>query len=733
MGKLLKSCLPWFACAFIALASTGCRQADEEAPRTLGFDAFVPNYNRYIADWLTTQQATTEKDLAKVTAEIATAEGDAKALLESHQATLLLDQEKWKFRLGLGDYLKTATLADLPPDLVWQDGMDQPEIGDPAAKKGGVFRRYIPSFPPTIRPIGNNANNSFRGDIYDYIDIPLVSLHPETMEMIPGLAREWAVSSDGRTIYFRVDPDATYSDGQKINAKDFLITAYIQVSDNIVNPYGKQYYREGIAQIAMYDDHTISVSLPEAKIYAPVIAGGLAPSSPVFYADYGPDYDERYQWKFPPTTGAYEVKPNGIVNGVSITQERVKEWWAKDKKYYKYRFNPDKLIHTVVRDESKAFELFRAGELDTFLITQPQYWYEKSEIEQVYKGYIDRYTFFNRYPKVPRGLYLNVAKPPLDNRDVRIGIQYAMNWQKVIDIMFRGDFQRLNAFNEGFVTFSDPSITARPFSNPLAREAFARAGYTTEGRDGILKNADGKRLSVSVTYPSMPVYDRMMAILREEAKSCGFELRLDGAEANVAYKKVMQKQHEMAIGAWLIGPPVPDFYQFLHSSNAIDAKGNLKPQTNNTFSWHRADTDALSEKVRTATTAEELKDAAWKLQHIMHDEAIFVPGYSVDFVRIGSWRWVRWPDSDTTRFSPPVVYDPHEVFVFWIDQEMKEETLAARRSGVVFPEVSRTIDVYRTLPAAPEASDEPDEPAAPEMPAVIEPPTAPILEDSEVP
>ena len=203
----------------------------------------------------------------------------------------------------------------------------------------------------------------------------------------------------------------------------------------------------------------------------------------------------------------------------------------------------------------------------------------------------------------------------------------------------------------------------------------------------------------------MPQIDRIFAILREEAKACGFELRLDGLEYTVAYKKEMQKQHEMALGSWLINPPVPDFHQFLHSTNAIDEKGNLKPQTNNTFAWHRADTDVLSEKVRTASTAEELKDAAWKLQRIMHDEAIFVPGYSVDFVRIGSWRWVKWPDCENTRFSPPVVYDPHEVFVFWIDEDVKAETQSARRIGKAFPESIRTIEDYRvkapTSPAAP--------------------------------
>ena len=690
---------------FLASIVTGCRHEDREISRKLEFDAFLPVYNRYIETWLKNQQAATEKEAAHLATEQITATGDAKSALELRAATLRLDQEKWKFRLGLGGFLKIGTPAEIPANLVWENGMNQPEIGDPAAKKGGAFRRFIPSFPPTLRPFGDNSNNFFRSDLYDYIDMPMVNLHPQTMEMIPGLAHEWATSKDGRTIYFHIDPEARYSDGVPVRAKDFLVSVYLRVSDNIVNPYSKQYYRENIAQVAMYDDRTVSVSLPEAKIYAPAIAGTITPSPPHFYSEYGPDYNERYQWRFPPTTGAYEVLDEDVIKGASITQTRVKNWWAKDRKYYRYRFNPDKLVHTVVRDESKAFELFAAGELDTSFLTLPQLWYEKSEIEPVFKGYIERVTFYNKYPKVPRGLYLNVSKAPLNDLNVRIGIHHAMNWQKVIDVMFRGDYQRLNAFNEGYVTFSDPSIVARPFSIDAARAAFAKAGYTHEGRDGILAKPDGTRLSVSVTYPAMPQIDRIFAILREEAKACGFELRLDGLEYTVAYKKEMQKQHEMALGSWMTTPPVPDFHQFLHSTNAIDEKGNLKPQTNNTFAWHRADTDVLSEKVRTASTAEELKDAAWKLQRIMHDEAIFIPGYTVDFVRIGSWRWVKWPDCENTRFSPPVVYDPHEAFVFWVDEAVKAETQSARRTGKSFPESTKTIEDYRvrapSSPAAP--------------------------------
>jgi microcin C transport system substrate-binding protein len=106
---------------------------------------------------------------------------------------------------------------------------------------------------------------------------------------------------------------------------------------------------------------------------------------------------------------------------------------------------------------------------------------------------------------------------------------------------------------------------------------------------------------------------------------------------------------------------------------------------------------------------EELRDSAFKLQRIMHDEAFFVPGYTVDFVRMGSWRWLRWPDSEQTRFCAPIVYEPTEVHVHWIDEEMKKETIEAKRAGKSFGEVNRIFDDYR-FPNAPPA----EEPAAAE-------------------
>lgn len=691
--KLLPLIFTLAAVAVIPLTLTGCRQENQEIERSLGFDEWVPIYNRHITDWLHKKKAGTQAEMDKTIASLASAEEANKPTLEAQLETMKREMEKLDFRLTLGDFFQFKTPEDVPKDLVWQKGLDEPEIGDPQAVKGGVLRRHFMdlAYPATIRPFGPNSNNSFRGDLYDNIDLPLVTLHPTTLKVIPGVASEWATTEDGKTTYFRIDPEATYSDGEKVFAKDVLLDIYTRASDNVVNPYTKEFFRENYAQVITYGDDLLSVTLPESKIYAEVTAGAISPSSPKFYREYGPDYAERYQWRFPPTTGAYEVKPEDIVKGISITQTRVKNWWAKDRKYYRYRFNPDKMVTTLIREESKAFELFRAGELDTYILTQPQFWYEKAEMQPVYDGYIDRATVYNRYPRIPRGFYMNVTKPLLKDRNVRIGIHHSMNWQKVIEVVFRSDYSRLHAFNQGFGKFSDDTIRARTYSVQAARESFRQAGFTEEGPDGILKKPDGTRLSVSISYGSVPLLERIFAILKEDARACGFDLRLDGMEATVNYKKVMQKQHEMSFSGWNTSPPTPTYYQFLHSTFAFDDKGNPRPNTNNLFVWSRPDTDALSLAARDALTEEDLMEASKKLQNIIHDEAIFLPSYTTEFQRIGYWRWVRWPESPETHFAPALSYEPHEGYCYWIDENLQKETQDARRAGDTFPEVNRVV------------------------------------------
>ena len=112
----------------------------------------------------------------------------------------------------------------------------------------------------------------------------------------------------------------------------------------------------------------------------------------------------------------------------------------------------------------------------------------------------------------------------------------------------------------------------------------------------------------------------------------------------------------------------------------------------------------------------------------MYDEAFFVPGYTVDFVRMGSWRWLRWPDSKQTRFCAPIVYEPTEVHVHWIDEDMKKETLDAKRAGRSYGEVNRIFDDYRLRETKP---SEPEEPLDEPVEDVTAPELAPTTKEKE--
>ena len=78
---------------------------------------------------------------------------------------------------------------------------------------------------------------------------------------------------------------------------------------------------------------------------------------------------------------------------------------------------------------------------------------------------------------------------------------------------------------------------------------------------------------------------------------------------------------------------------------------------------------------------------AHKMQEIHHDYASFVPGFYQGFFRVGYWRWVRYPEN----FSYKLASGASQYYVHWIDNDIKEETLAARKGGKSF---APGINVY---------------------------------------
>jgi len=580
------------------------------------------------------------------------------------------------------DFFRFATPADLPKDLVWQDGAAQKEFADPRAVRGGVLRQFTMSTPPTLRRVGPNANNGFRGELYDNNDFGLLTSHPNTDEPIPALATNWAMSPDGMTAYFRLDPSAKFTDGQPVTVDDFFYAFYFYRSPWAKADWYADFYTREWGGITKYDAYTLSIKAPRKRPYQLEQLGELRPLPRNFFKDFGPNYEKLYNDRFQPTVGPYFIGPTGFQREKSVTLTRVQTWWGDRRKFFRHRYNPDAIEYGVIRELDSAYASMLSGEIDFMPIMMPRYWYGTNEKKAYQHGYLTKAQFFNDIPRPPYGLYLNTQKPLLSDLNVRLGLQHATDFQRVIDGFYRGDYERLNQFSEGLGKFTDPSIRPRRYSPELARAAFAKAGFTRAGPDGILVNAAGERLSFRLTFDTSD-RRKYLATLVESARRCGVEYRPETLEHTTMYRKVMEKNHDVVFWAWSVSSRLPALWESHHTDNAVEvlADGRKVPkrQTNNITGIDDPELSKLIDQFRNATEEAEMIKLSFAMQRRIHDLADFIPGFKVPGYRIAHWDWVKFPEGFDVRGAE----DPGQYGLFWLDPRQREADLKDFRDGKV--------------------------------------------------
>ncbi len=667
-----------------------------------GFQGFPAQWNRRVGEYLEREKESCAQEMARATSAFLNAvpgsEAYSTAGVRLNAACVRMDSIRR--RRAQGDYLVFLKDSDLPDNLQWQDGSGEPEIGSPEARKGGTLRIGLQrSFPGTLRPFGPNSSVPTRRYIYDDIDLGLVRIHPGTGRLIPGTADRWAVSEDGMTVYFHIDAEATFSNGAQLTTRDFITSLFVRTSPNSAEPYYGSYFMGNFSRIAVYGDNILAVTLAAPRPFAAYYAA-IPPSCTGFYAEFGPDYPTRYLWRVAPTLGGYTVDPKGVIMGRQITMKRVRNWWARDRKFTRYSCNVDSIVYSFISETTKIRELFRIGELDVFSARNAEHWYEGLEIDDVHNGYIQRVHFSNIWPRNSFGIHLNCSRPPFDNKAMRLGFQHALNIQSVINIIFRGDYSRMGSYFSGFGPYTDERIKARPFSPEQARRYFHAAGYTVEGSDGILRKPDGTRLQVVVSSRIDPLYANCLHLLREDAARCGLDLRIGQMDDTVFNSKVKDKQYTAAVYSWAFSPPLPDPGPFFLSKFARREDGSPAAGTNNVTATASPELDSAILACGKARTEKEAARAHHLVQRLIHKAASWVPGWTTSYWRFAQWRWLRWPDTPDCRFCPPRYSDPLESHLYWIDEDVRRETLRARADGRSFPE--EEIDI--PLPPQPTAA-----------------------------
>ena len=580
----------------------------------------------------------------------------------------------------------------LPRDIKWETNNDDPALGSPKAIRGGTFHTSLRAYPLTLRVMGPNSNDVFANWNRPFsLDFQLVRMHPVTDRFIPMLATHWAVQPGGQTIYFKLDPDARWSDGHKITADDYVFTWKMMQSEVIVDPFMNSYAKEYFKSVDKIDDYTLRI-VGTRPSWRPLYDYDLFPM-PAHATKLDKDWVTRTTNTPPIVAGPYVI--SSVVRGQSVTFTRVPNWWGDKKRYFQGQYNVDSIVVQIMAPE-RVIDYLRLGQIDVVEEGSPKTWNENYNFPAVTNGWIHRVQTFTETPEGVGGIIMNTQAPIFQNRNFRIAMGYLYDFDRLNRNVLYNSYSRLNSFFSG-TEFANPDVKAYPFDPGKAREYLARAGYhrpadlhkgtlwgkikntfygllfTRSDTDDILVNEKGEKASFTLIYSSKSS-EATLILVQQDFRRAGVDMRLQLLEGGTMFQRALERKFE-ATSFGMTSSFYPDPRQYLHSIFQKTVNNNAF------FGFASKEVDGLIEVYEKSPDAKARLDAMYRIDQIVHDQALYVPTGSVPYNRIAYWDYVVFPDYYLPKRAANVI----EAQYFWIDPARKAALTEAMRTGKAYP------------------------------------------------
>ncbi len=435
--------------------------------------------------------------------------------------------------------------------------------GARAADRGRILHRSATDDTTTLDPqkVGYPGETTLMSDLF----VGLTEIDAKG-GAVPGCASGWKLDNDGRRYSFALRPGLRWSDGTRLDARDFVYAIQRALRPETAFPYaGRLFVLAGAREVAAGRSRpeSLGVTAPDA---ATVVIGLEHP------VPYLPEILATFAMPVPRARvaelgDAWVRGASFVSNGPFALEERVPNAYIRlrrNPRFYDARSVPlDGVVHYPIAQPGTALRRYQSGELD-FVLTVPP------ELAPTAKQQ------FGTQFRTSRGLGVEliafnnrstVLKDPRVRRALSLAIDRAALTGRVL-----GDAS-LAAY--GYVppgTSNYPKQARAHFADwPAARcITEARSLLAAAGHD-----ASGKPLRLRLAFPANDASRRIAVVIAAMWKGVGVEGQLQAKEPRALVADVARGDFDAVRALWLGGHSDP--MAFLERLDGQAAGSTMNP------------------------------------------------------------------------------------------------------------------------------------------------------------
>lgn len=546
-------------------------------------------------------------------------------------------------------------------------------IATPFARKGGTIR--LNSTPPRSQN-GYVDSNTHTRMMFDLMYESLIGLDSQTLDAVPGLARSWTISPDGRELSFEMDSRAHWSDGKPITAEDVKWTF-----DTVMDPT----HDTGVWKVVLggFDSPTVRGNTvvfsrrgDSERDWRDLILLGTFPILPS-HALAGRDFN-RLDFINEPVSGAYSLVR--IEEQVEAEYRRHGRWWRQDYPAYRNVCNFDRIILKYYVDNENAFEALKKRAIDIYPVYTARIMAQEAHGEKFDRNWLLKRRVRNHAPIGFQGFAMNQRRFPFDDVRTRRAMAMLIDRETMNRTMMSNAYFLLRSFYTDLYDDKHPCPnTFYTYDLEGAQKLLAEAGWKRNETTGQLEK-DG--MPFVFTFLSRgSSEDKFLAPFDHALRMCGISMTIARKDFAGWMRDMDDFNFDMTWASWgaaLIRSP-----EQMWLSSEADRKGS-----NNITGFKSDRVDELIHREKRLTDMAERCKVYREIDALVAEQVPYAFLWHVDETRLLYWNKFGMPRTVLDRY----MNEEAVLTYWWYDEDRARELEEAMAHHRCLPSVPERVD-----------------------------------------